>query len=228
MSKRMEQIKKLIDKNKKYDLKEALSVLKKIPHPKFDETVDLSFKLNVDPKQSSQVIRGTVVLPHGTGKKVKVVVFCKGETEKQAQQAGADFVGGSELVDKVAKGWTDFDVAIATPEMMKGLGRLGRILGPKGLMPSPKAGTVTQDVAKAVKEVKAGRIEYRMDKQANIHAPIGKLSFSEDALYENGMNLIDAVISSKPQGVRGNFIKSLSISSTMGPGLRLDLSKILS
>ncbi|MFH1848515.1 MAG: 50S ribosomal protein L1 [Candidatus Omnitrophota bacterium] len=227
MSKRKKEIDKLVDKSKKYGLKEALSILKQVPRAKFDETVELNFRMDVDPKQSSQVIRGTVALPHGTGKSVRVAVFCKGEAETRAKEAGADFVGSSDLVDKVSKGWSEFDVAIATPDMMRDIGRLGKVLGPKGLMPSPKAGTVTPDVEKAVKEVKAGRIEYRMDKQSNIQVPMGKVSFDEKALYENGKSLIEAVMGSRPVGLKGNYIKSIAISTTMGPGLKLELSNII-
>lgn len=221
-SKRMQEVRKLVDKSKKYSLEEAISILKKSPHPKFDESVDISFKVNTDSKQGTQVVRGTVALPHGTGKKVRVVVFCKGETELKAKEAGADYVGSSDLAEKVASGWCDFDVAIATPDMMKEMGRLGKILGPRGLMPNPKAGTVTQDVQKAIKEVKAGRVEFRMDKQGNIHVPVGKISFEEKALKENTMSLISAVRAAKPQGFKGKLIGGLCISSTMGPGLRMD------
>ena len=222
-SKRMTEANKLVDKAKKYSLEDAVSILKKAPHPKFDESVDISFKVHTDPKQGTQVVRGTVALPHGTGKKVKVAVFCKGEAESKAKAAGAEFAGGSDLVEKVASGWCDFDVAIATPEMMREMGRLGKILGPRGLMPNPKAGTVTEDVIKAIKEVKAGRVEFRMDKQGNIHVPVGKVSFEEKALKENAMSLIEVVHAAKPQGLKGKFIKSLAISSTMGPGLKLDV-----
>lgn len=221
MSKRMKEAAKLVDKTKKYSLEEAISILKKSPHPKFNETVDISFKLNVDPK-ASQSVRGTVALPHGTGKNVKVAVFCKGEAESKAKAAGAEFVGGSDLVEKVSSGWCDFDVAIATPEMMRDMGRLGKVLGPRGLMPNPKAGTVTEDVAKAIKEVKAGKVEFRMDKQGNIHVPVGKISFEEKALKENAVSLIDAVLAVKVQGSKGELVKGLSVSSTMGPGLKLD------
>jgi len=222
MSKRMKEVVKLVDKSKRYTLDEAIAILKKSPHPKFNESVDISFKLNIDPKASIGV-RGTVALPHGTGKNVKVAVFCKGEAESKAKAAGAEFVGGSDLVEKVSGGWCDFDVAIATPEMMRDMGRLGKILGPRGLMPNPKAGTVTEDVAKAIKEVRAGKVEFRMDKQGNVHVPVGKISFEEKALKENAASLIDAVIAAKPQGAKGEFVKGLSISSTMGPGLKLNV-----
>ncbi len=226
MTKRKKKVDVLYDKNKSYGLKDAISILKKSPNLKFDETVEVAVMLNIDPKQTQAVgVRGTVRLPHGTGKKVKVVVFCKGEEEKRARDAGADQVGSEDLVAKVQAGWTGFDVAIATPDMMKDIAKLGKILGPRGLMPSPKSGTVTQDTAKAIKEVKAGKIEFKMDKQAGIHAPLGKLSFTEDALYENGLSLIDAIMSSNPQGPKGMHVKSLFLSTTMGPGLRLELSE---
>ncbi len=226
MTKRTKTVDSLVDKNKTYGLKEAISVLKKTPKLKFDETVDLAVKLNLDPKQTQSTgVRGTISLPHGTGKKVRVVVFCKGEEETKARAAGADFVGSDDLVAKVQGGWTDFDVAIATPEMMRDLAKLGKVLGPRGLMPNPKSGTVTQDTAKAIKEVKAGKIEFKMDKQAGIHAPLGKLSFPEQSLYENAMSLIEAIMNSNPQGAKGMHVKTLFISTTMGPGLRLDLAE---
>lgn len=215
----------MIDKKKRYDLKEAVSVLKKCPHPKFDESVTVSFKVNINQKEAPQSVRGTVALPHGTGKKVRVAVFCKGEATNDAKAAGADFVGANDLVDKVAGGWIDFDVAVATPDMMKDLGKLGKVLGPRGLMPNPKAGTVTQDVAKAIKEVKAGKIEFRMDKQSNIHAPVGKLSFVENAILDNVNTLIENVLKSKPATVKGQFVKSITLASSMGPGLKLDLGQ---
>lgn len=223
ISKRMKEANKLVDKTKRYSLEEAIAALKKAPHVKFDESVDLSFKVNTDPKQGTQVVRGTVALPHGTGKKVRVAVFCKGEAESKARAAGADFVGGADLVEKVAGGWCDFDVAVATPEMMRDMGRLGKVLGPRGLMPNPKAGTVTEDVAKAIKELKAGRVEFRMDKQSNIHVSVGKVSFEEKALKENATTLIDAIIAARPQGLKGDFIRSIAVSSTMGPGLKLNI-----
>lgn len=222
LSKRKKEFVKLVDKKKLYTLREAIEALKNSPKTKFDQTVEISFKLNIDPKETSVSVRGTVLLPHGTGKTRKVAVFCKGEDEKKAKAAGADFVGADELVKKVGEGWCDFDVAIATPEMMKDMGRLGRVLGPRGLMPNPKAGTVTQDVDKAVQDVKKGKIEFKMDKQSNVHAMIGKLSFETISLIENGIELIEAVERTKPPVIKGIFVKGLSVSSTMGPGVRLD------
>ena len=227
-TKRIKAITPMVDKNKSYSLKEAIAVLKKMPKVKFDETVEIAVKLNVDPKQSqSASIRGTVSLPHGTGKKVRVVVFCKGEEERRAKDAGADFVGAEDLVAKVQGGWADFDVAIATPDMMKDLAKLGKILGPRGLMPNPKSGTVTMDTAKTIKEVKAGKIEFKMDKQAGIHAPLGKLSFTEEALLVNATALIDAIMTTTPQGgsPTAQHVKTLFISTTMGPGVKLDLAQ---
>jgi len=226
ISKRTKAIEGLFDKTKTYSLKDAIAILKKIPKLKFDETVEVAAKLSVDPKQAqSASIRGTVGLPHGTGRKVRVVVFCKGEEEKKARAAGADFVGADDIIAKIQGGWSDFDVAIATPDMMKDIARLGKILGPRGLMPNPKSGTVTQDTAKTVKEVKAGKIEFKMDKQAGIHAPAGKVSFTEGALYDNAILLIDAIMGANPQGPRGQHVKSLYLSTTMGPGVRLDLAE---
>lgn len=220
-SKRYKESEKQIDRAKTYILKEAISVLKKFSSPKFDAAVDLHFHINVDPKKSDQMVRGTVVLPHGTGKKVRVAVFCKGEHEKLAKEANADYVGGNELMDKVAGGFLDFDCAIATPEMMKDLSRLGKILGPRGLMPSPKTGTVTNDIAKAIEDVKKGKVEFRIDKQGGIHLSVGKLSFQEDKIYENASRVIEALNEARPASVKGKFIKSLFISSTMNQGLRL-------
>ena len=228
LTKRLKTVQALVDKAKTYTLKEAITILKKAPKLKFDETVEVAAKLNVDPKQSqSASIRGTVALPHGTGKKVRVVVFCKGDEERKAKDAGADVIGAEDLVAKIQGGWSDFDVAVATPDMMKDIAKLGKILGPRGLMPSPKSGTVTQDTAKAIKELKAGKIEFKMDKQAGIHAPVGKISFTEDALYSNAHTLIDAVMSATPQGggLKGQHVKTLFISTTMGPGIKLDMTE---
>ncbi len=226
LSKRLKVVAASFDKTKAHTLKEAIAIVKLAHKTKFDETLEVSAKLSVDPKQAASAsIRGTVALPHGTGKKVRVIVFCKGEEEKRAKDAGADFVGAEDLAAKIQGGWLDFDVAIATPEMMKDIAKLGKVLGPRGLMPNPKSGTVTQDTAKTIKEVKAGKIEFKMDKQAGIHAPVGKLSFTEDALYANAHTLIDAIMSSSPTGQKGQHIKSLYVSSTMGPGVKLDLAE---
>jgi len=227
LTKRLKIVQSLFDKTKSYGLKEAISILKKAPKVKFDESLEISAKINLDSKQAQSgfTIRGTVALPHGTGKAVKIAVFCKGEEEKKAKEAGADYVGAEDLIAKVQGGWSDFDVAIATPDMMKDLAKLGKILGPRGLMPNPKAGTVTQDTAKAIKEVKRGKIEYKMDKQAGIHAPVGKLSFTEDAIHENAACLIDAIMSANPHGIKGQHVKSMYIATTMGAGIRLDLTE---
>ncbi len=226
MTKRIKVLETLYDKTKSYKLKEAIGILKKMPKLKFDETVEVSARLNVDPKQSQNAsIRGTVALPHGTGKKVRVVVFCKGEEEKKAREAGAEFVGSNDLITKITGGWSDFDVAVATPDMMKDIARLGKVLGPRGLMPSPKSGTVTMDTAKTVKEVKAGKIEFKMDKQAGVHAPVGKISFTESAIFDNAVALIDAIMGVHVSGTHGQHVKTLYISTTMGPGVRLDLAE---
>lgn len=222
-SKRFKEASKNIDKTKSFDLKEAISMLKNAPKTKFDETLEINIHLNIDPKNSDQLVRGTVVLPHGTGKKIKVAVFCKGEHEKQAKEAGADFVGAEDLIDKVSKGFIDFDRAIATPEMMRELSKLGKVLGPRGLMPSPKTGTVTNNIADAIKDVKAGKIEFKTDKQSGIHVGVGKISFSEDQLLANANTLIEAVRSQRPASVKGIFFKSVSIATTMGPGVRLSI-----
>ena len=224
-SKRKKEFEKLVDKAKTYSLKEALSILKKAPQTKFDSSVDVAFKLNIDPKQSSQTVRGTVSLPHGTGKSVKVACFCKGETENKAKEAGADFVGSQDLIAKVRSGWCDFDVAVASPDMMKEIASLGKILGPRGLMPNPKSGTVTDDVVSAINEVKKGKVEFKMSKQSDINLSIGRISFNEQALYENGVSIIEAVFHARPAAIKGQFVKSIFVSSTMGPGIRLDVQR---
>lgn len=223
ISKRYKKAQELVDQSKLYSLKEALAILKKAPTTKFDESVDVAINLNIDPKKPEQLIRGTVSLPHGTGKKIKVAVFCKGEAEKEAQAAGADIVGSNELIDKVAGGFLDFDCAIATPEMMKDLAKLGKLLGPRGLMPSPKAGTVTNNVAQTVKEIKQGKIEYKVDKQGGIHNSVGRISFDENKLYENAHKFIETIGQAKPSSVKGQFVTRIAISKTMGPGLKLSL-----
>lgn len=222
-SKKYRESEKLVDKNKLYKIEEAVSILKKAPRLKFDESVDLAIQLNVDPKNSDQLVRGTVVLPNGTGKTKRIAVFCKGEAEKQAKEAGADFVGGQELIDKVGGGWLDFDVAVSTPEMMRDLSKLGKVLGPRGLMPSPKTGTVTNNISQAVKELKAGKIEFKTDKQGGTHILVGKISFESNKLVENIGTLLSAINANRPSSIKGNLIKSISISTTMSPGLKLAL-----
>ncbi len=224
-NKRVKEFKKLFEKDKAYTLEEIVFVLKKAHKVKFDESVDLALYLGVDAKQSDQMVRGSVILPHGLGKKVRVAVFCKGEESTAAKEAQADHVGAQDLIDKVKSGWLDFDVAISTPDMMRDLAKLGKILGPRGLMPSPRAGTVTQDVGRAVKEAKAGKVEFKMNKLAGIQVSVGKLSFEEKALVENAKAVIDAINRAKPQTAKGHYIKSIYVSSTMGPGLKLDSSE---
>ena len=218
--------KKLIESSKLYDPAEAISLVKQTGKAKFDETVELSIRLGVDPRHADQQVRGTVVLPHGTGKKVRVLVFAKGDKAEEARAAGADYVGEAELADKIKnENWFDFDVAVATPDMMGVVGRIGRILGPKGLMPNPKSGTVTADVAKAIVEIKGGKVEYRVDKTAIAHVPIGKASFDEEKLVENLTTLMEAVVKAKPSSAKGTYLKSLYLSTTMGPSVRLNGTK---
>ncbi len=214
------------DRRTHYVLEEAISLVKNMPHKKFDETVEVNMRLRVDPRHADQVVRGTVVLPHGLGKSLRIVVFAKGEQAAAAEEAGADFVGADDLVEKVTGGWTDFDVAIATPDMMGSVGRLGRVLGPRGLMPNPKSGTVTQDVGKAVDEAKAGRVEYRVDRQGNVHAPVGKISFDEDRLVENARALIDSILRARPTAAKGQYVRSVTLSTTMSPGVRIERSSL--
>ena len=217
---------KLVDKAKLYEVKEALELASKTASAKFDETVEIHIRLGVDSRHADQQVRGAVVLPNGTGKKVRVAVFAKGDAAKAAEAAGADIVGDMDLLEKIQGGFMDFDVCIATPDMMGVVGRLGKVLGPRGLMPSPKAGTVTPDAAKAVEEAKAGKIEYRLDKTNIIHCPIGKASFGGDKLTENAMALLDAVIKAKPAATKGTYIRSCVVASTMGPGIRVNAAKI--
>ncbi|MBC8531872.1 50S ribosomal protein L1 [Gehongia tenuis] len=213
---------KLYDRQKSYESKEALDLVVKTAKAKFDETVELSVKLGVDPRHADQQVRGTVVLPHGTGKKVTVLVFAKGDKAAEAEAAGADFVGAEELVTKIqSENWFDFDVCVATPDMMSVVGRIARLLGPKGLMPNPKSGTVTMDVAKAIADIKAGKVEYRVDKTAIIHVPIGKVSFGQEKLAENFKVIMDAIVRAKPSAAKGTYLKSIAVSSTMGPGIKI-------
>lgn len=214
-------LKKLEDR-KAYEIKEAVALVKETAKAKFDETIDLAIKLNLDPRHADQQIRGAVVLPHGTGRTRSVLVFAKGEKAKEAEAAGADFVGDDELAAKIQGGWFGFDVAVATPDMMGTVGRLGRILGPRGLMPNPKTGTVTMDVAKAVSEVKAGKVEYRLDKAAIIHVPLGKASFDAEKIEENLATMLDVIKKAKPASAKGQYVKSITISSTMGPGVKIN------
>ena len=216
---------KLIDSKKQYDPEEAVALVKQTAKAKFDETIEISLRMGVDPRHADQQIRGTVVLPHGTGKKLTVLVFAKGPKVQEALDAGADFVGAEDLVAKIQGGWFGFDVCVATPDMMGVVGRLGRVLGPKGLMPNPKTGTVTMDLTKAINDIKAGKVEYRVDKTAIIHCPLGKASFTEEQLGANLRTLMEAVIKAKPASAKGTYIRSAVISSTMGPGIKLNALK---
>lgn len=225
--KRYTEAAKLVDRTTAYDVAEAVSIVKKSASAKFDETVECHIRLGVDGRHADQQVRGAVVLPHGTGKTVRVLVFAKGAKLDEAQAAGADFVGGEELIPKIQnEGWLDFDVVVATPDMMGVVGRLGRVLGPKGLMPNPKAGTVTMDVTKAIADIKAGKIEYRLDKANIIHVPIGKASFSEEQLADNFQTLMDAINKAKPSAAKGQYLRSVTIASTMGPGVKLNVTKL--
>lgn len=217
---------KLVDSSKAYPIAEAIELTKKTNFAKFDATVEVAFRLGVDPKKADQQIRGAVVLPNGTGKTQRVLVFAKGEKAKEAEAAGADFVGDSEYINKISQGWFDFDVIVATPDMMGEVGKLGRVLGPKGLMPNPKTGTVTFDVQKAVNEIKAGKVEYRVDKAGNIHVPIGKVSFEDEKLVENFNTIFDTMMKVKPAAAKGTYMKNVSVTSTMGPGVKVDPSSV--
>ena len=217
---------KLFDKAAQYDTTEAISLVKKSAVAKFDETIEAHIRLGVDGRHADQQVRGAVVLPHGTGKTVKVLVFAKGDKANEAEAAGADFVGAEELIPKIQGGWFDFDVVVATPDMMGVVGRLGRVLGPKGLMPNPKAGTVTMDVTKAIKDIKAGKIEYRLDKTNIIHVPVGKASFSEEQLADNFQTIMGAIIKAKPAAAKGQYLRSVTLASTMGPGVKVNTAKL--
>jgi len=216
----------LVDRAKRYSLEEAVGLAKKTAKVKFDETVDLAVNLGVDPKQADQMVRGTVVLPHGTGKKVRVLVFAKGEKEKEARDAGADHVGAEDLADKIQKGWTEFDTVVATPDIMALVGKLGKVLGPRGLMPNPKTGTVTFDVAKAVKDIRAGKVEYRVDKAGIVHVSVGKASFEENKLLENAKSVLESILKAKPSSSKGKYLKAAAMSTTMGPGIKMDTAEI--
>ena len=224
-SKKMQDALKKIDATKAYSVEEAVALAKETNIAKFDATVEVAYRLNVDPKKADQQIRGAVVLPNGTGKTQSVLVFAKGEKAKEAEAAGADYVGEGDLAKKILDGWFDFDVVVATPDMMAEVGKLGRVLGPKGLMPNPKAGTVTMDVANAIKEIKAGKIEYRLDKANIIHVPVGKASFTEEQLADNFQTLIDAIVKAKPAAAKGQYFRNVTITSTMGPGVKIDTTK---
>jgi len=226
MGKKIAEAKKQVDRLKEYPLLEAIKKVKELTYAKFDESVDIAVSLGVDPRKSDQMVRGTSDLPHGTGKTVKVLVFAKGEKETEAKQAGADYVGAEDLIEKIQSGWLDFDRAIATPDLMGMVSKLGKILGPRGLMPNPKVGTVTFDIAKAVREVKAGKVQFRVDKGGIIHVPVGKISFEEDKLFDNTIAVLESLNKAKPSASKGKYFKRMSISSTIGPGLRVDVQEI--
>jgi len=221
-AKAMEQV----DPTKEYAVEEAVELARKVAYAKFDETVELAVHLGVNPKYADQMVRGAVILPHGTGKQVRVLVFAKGEKEREARDAGADFVGAEDMVEKIQGGWLDFDTAIATPDLMGQVGRLGKILGPRGLMPNPKVGTVTFDIARAVREVKAGKVEFKVDKAGNVHVPIGKKSFPEERLIENANAVLEALVRAKPAAAKGQYLRSITVSTTMGPGISVDVQRV--
>lgn len=226
MGKKLDNVMSKIDLTKEYSIEDAISLVKESAVAKFDETVDMAINLGVDAKKSDQMVRGTVVLPYGTGKSVRVLVFAKGEKEKEAKEAGADYVGAEDLVEKIQQGWLEFDKTVATPDLMGLVGKLGKILGPRGLMPNPKLGTVTFDIAKAVKEIKAGKVEYKVEKAGIVHVPVGKVSFDKEKLFENIMAILKSVIKAKPATSKGKYIKKITLSSTMGPGIKIDTSKL--
>ncbi|MFQ5682891.1 MAG: 50S ribosomal protein L1 [Candidatus Binatia bacterium] len=215
-----------VDRNQRYPLEEGFRRMHETARAKFDETVEMALRLGVDPRQADQNVRGTVVLPHGLGKVVRVLAFAKGEKQREAQEAGADFIGAEEIIKKISDGWVDFDKAVATPDMMSSVGRIGKILGPRGLMPNPKTGTVTMDIAKAVKEIKAGKLEFRVDKAGIIHLPVGKVSFGAEKLLDNAKAVLTAILRAKPASAKGNYVRGLTLSTTMGPGVKIDLAQI--
>jgi len=224
--KRYAQAAEAVDRDRTYLPGEALALLQQFPKAKFDETVEVAFNLGVDPRKADQIVRGTVTLPHGTGRSVRVAVFAVGDKAREAREAGADVVGGEELVDEVVKGNIDFDAAVATPDLMPAVGKAGRVLGPRGLMPNPKAGTVTNDIAKAVADIKGGKLEYRTDRQGNLHLVIGKRSFDDRALKENYLAVVDEILRAKPAAAKGKYVKSATLSTTMGPGIRVDTGRL--
>lgn len=226
MDKKKKAVREKIDLTKEYSLEDAVSLVKESSYAKFDESIDLAVNLGIDPRKSDQMVRGAVVLPYGIGKKIRVLVFAKGEKEKEAIDAGADYVGSEDLVEKISKGWLDFDKTVATPDIMGLVGKLGKILGPRGLMPNPKLGTVTFDIAKAVKEIKAGKVEYRAEKAGIVHVPIGKVSFDSKKLRENVKAIIESIVKAKPATSKGKYLKKLSISSTTGPGISVDITSL--
>jgi large subunit ribosomal protein L1 len=226
MDKKKKAVREKIDLTKEYSLEDAVSLVKESSYAKFDESIDLAVNLGIDPRKSDQMVRGAVVLPHGIGKKIRVLVFAKGEKEKEAIDAGADYVGSEDLVEKISKGWLDFDKTVATPDIMGLVGKLGKILGPRGLMPNPKLGTVSFDIAKAVKEIKAGKVEYRAEKAGIVHVPIGKVSFDSKKLRENVKAIIESIVKAKPATSKGKYLKKFSISSTTGPGISVDITSL--
>jgi len=226
MGKKAKASREKIERDRQYSLEEAISLVKETSYAKFDETVDLAVNLGIDPRKSDQMVRGSVVLPHGIGKKVRVLVFAKGEKEKEAAEAGADFVGAEDLIEKISKGWLDFDKAVATPDVMGSVSKLGKILGPRGLMPNPKLGTVTFDIARAVKEIKAGKVEYKAEKAGIVHIPIGKVSFDTQKLIENAKTVINSILKAKPATSKGRYLRKISLSSTMGSGIAIDIASL--
>ncbi|HBG92313.1 MAG: 50S ribosomal protein L1 [Nitrospirae bacterium GWF2_44_13] len=226
MGKKIKEAREKVERRKEYSIEDAIGLVKKASFTKFNETVDMAVNLGIDAKKTDQMVRSAVVLPHGTGKKVRVIVFAKGEKEKEARDAGADYVGAEDLIEKIQQGWFDFDKVVATPDIMGLVGKLGKLLGPRGLMPNPKLGTVTFDLAKAVKEIKAGKVEYKTEKAGLIHVPIGKVSFDDQKLIENAMAVIDAIIKAKPPTSKGKYLKKVAVSSTMGPGVKVDVGRL--